>query len=540
MEAGANERSIRLGRRAIAPEAAVVALAAAVFVLLSAWWLLYDNRLPGGGDPGRHLSTTLAYADLLAAGDLGSIVSLDGDPDGFFYPPLARLVGAVPGALGLAVEDWGTIALNLVFVPLLAAGCYGIGRRTYGPRAGMLAAIFALGSPIVLSMFHVFLLDAPLAAMVAVATWALLASERFGKRRESVLAGVLIGLAILVKTAAPLFVVGPIVVMLLGGGWRRWQNVLLMLVAALVVAAPYHLVHLDTVLDVSEQSAGPGAGATAFGAYSKYSLENLVWYGWVALNIQYLAPLVGLFLVGLVAAVRELRQRPNVAELLAGLVVGYLAATLVLSIRDPRYTLPLIAFAAVIATGWIATSGRRWVRVAGSAVLAVAIAANVAAATVGAPEIKLNGTDEGFGDLAEPGAVTFLDDRGYVVGVPRDNPLWQDLLDAAERDGLKTAAITVRESPLWGIDDLGFDVAAEQHDITTASFSETPPHHPDLRVNVWYAPDRYWVRERGLARPCGRIGDGTNAPAGSDAVAVAVSVERLGADGYERWCEFLG
>lgn len=539
MEPEKPERTVGLGRFAIAPEAAVVALAAVLFIVLSIWWLLVDNRLPGGGDPGRHLSTTLAYADLLSDGDLGALITLSGDPEGFFYPPLARLVGAVPAAFGLPAEDWGTIALNLVFVPMLAAGCYGVGKLAYGRRAGMLAAIFALGAPIVLSMFHVYLLDAPLAATVALAVWALLASERFGRRRESLIAGALIGLAILVKTPALLFVAGPVAVMLVRGGWREWQNFALMALVALAVAVPYHLVHLDTVLDVSEQSSGPGAGATAFGAYDRYSLDNLAWYGWVGLNIQYLVPLVALFAVGLVAAIREARVRPHLPEILAGLAVGYLAATFLLSIRDPRYTLPLIVFVAVIATGWIATSRLRWARIAGAAVLALAVGANVVAASAGAPSLKLNEPETASGDLAEPGTLTVLDDRGYVVGVPRSDPLWQDLLDTAEAEGVESASITVRESPLWGTDDLGFDVAAQQHGIETASFADSPPERPDLRINAWYAPDRYWVTEKGLAPPCGRIGEGTDAPAGSEAVPVAVSVERLGPNGYERWCEFL-
>ena len=143
----------------------------------------------------------------------------------FFYPPLVHLVGGIPAALGLAAQDWSTIALNLVFVPVLAAGCYGVGKLTYGPTAGLLAAVFALGTPMILSLFHTFLLDAPLAAMVAISLWAMLASDRFSRRRETALAGVLIGLAVLVKTPALLFLAGPGAVMLIGGGWRQWRNI---------------------------------------------------------------------------------------------------------------------------------------------------------------------------------------------------------------------------------------------------------------------------------------------------------------------------
>ena len=36
----------------------------------------------------------------------------------------------------------------------------------------------------VLSLFHVFMLDAPLAGSVAITLWALLASDRFSRRRD--------------------------------------------------------------------------------------------------------------------------------------------------------------------------------------------------------------------------------------------------------------------------------------------------------------------------------------------------------------------
>ena len=59
--------------------------------------------------------------------------------------------------------------------------------------------MLALATPMVLDLFHVFMLDAPLAATVALALWAFLASDRFSKRRETVLAGALLGLAIMVS-----------------------------------------------------------------------------------------------------------------------------------------------------------------------------------------------------------------------------------------------------------------------------------------------------------------------------------------------------
>ncbi len=62
------------------------------------------------------------------------------------------------GALAMFVAGLHPMAMilssNLVFVPLLAFGCYGVGRIAYGPRAGLLAGIVAPGSPMFASMMH--------------------------------------------------------------------------------------------------------------------------------------------------------------------------------------------------------------------------------------------------------------------------------------------------------------------------------------------------------------------------------------------------
>jgi hypothetical protein len=538
-----DSNAISVGRLRISPYATGVALASVAFIALSAWWLLYDQRLPGGGDPGRHLSTTLGYADLLSDWDLAGLVTFQGDGQ-FFYPPLVRWIGAVPAALGLDVQDWGTLAVNLVFVPLLAAGCYLVGRRVYGPLAGLLAALFALGTPMVLSLFHVFVLDAPLAAIVAISLAALLATDRFARRRESVIAGALIGVGLLIKTAAPIFLAAPILVMLVLGGWRHWRNVALAAAAMLVIAVPWHLFHLDELDNLSGQApsglAPVGLGGEA--GYTPELIDRLAVYGWYAINLQYFVPLLILFAIGFVSAVRELRTRPHVPELLAGVVVGYFAFALGVSLRDPRYTLPLLVFVAVIATGWIATTPRAGLRGAGIGLLVAAIALNVTVATTDSlptARVSAPGDEPNPGDFSQPGTFTFLDDAGYTVGPPRPESLWTRLFEAAERDGVRTAQIRVREAPRHGTDVIGFYVLAEQHGIREVTFAKRPPKHPDLRVDVWYATaDEYWIQEEGLPPPCATIPDGTTAPEGSEAVPLKVAVQRRVDGRYERWCDF--
>ena len=535
-------RRIAVGRLRLSPEAALVVLATVVFIALSVYWLLHDQRLPGGGDPGRHLSTTLAYGELLSNLDFGGLVTFNGD-GGFFYPPLVRWIGALPAALGLTVQDWGTILVNLVFVPLLAAGCYLTGRLVYGRFAGMLAAIFALGTPMVLSLFHVFILDAPLAASVAITLWALLASDRFDNRRMTIAAGALAGVALMVKTTAPIFLLGPVLVMLAGGGWRQWRNIGLGLAAALVVALPWHLFHLGDISNISGQApGGVAAGIGGGDAVTSDFIDKLAAYFWNAVNLQYFVPLFILFAVGLVFAIRELRTRRHIPELLAGLAVSYLIFALAISLRDPRYTLPLVVFVAVIATGWIATVKSTEVRGAAVGLLLAAVLLNVYAAVdsgLPATKLRLPGAGPNVGNPIQPGYLTFYDDAGYVVGPPQPDPFWARLLDAAEHEGVRTAEIRIREAPKAGTDYVGFYVLAQQQGIYETSLDEDAGE-PDLLIDTWdFTPDEYWVLEKGLPVPCAEIPDGSTAPEGSEPGRLSVAVQRLEGDRYERWCDFL-
>ena len=54
-----------------------------------------------------------------------------------------------------------------IVIPLLTLSCYGVGRLLAGTRAGLLAALFALGTPMIVSEAHEAYLDPLQAALVA-------------------------------------------------------------------------------------------------------------------------------------------------------------------------------------------------------------------------------------------------------------------------------------------------------------------------------------------------------------------------------------
>ena len=80
------------------------------------------------------------------------------------------------------------------------------------------------------------------------------------------------------------------------------------------------------------------------------------WYGWDLVNVQLYLPLALFFLVGLLASLwliaRRQAGRTYLPELVVGAVVSYVGISW-LSLDDPRYSLPMLVYVAVLGTAWI-------------------------------------------------------------------------------------------------------------------------------------------------------------------------------------------
>ena len=97
-----------------------------VFVAITVWWLTQDNRVQDW-DNGLHTIDAFMARDQLAAGHLSAPFT-----EFNTYPPLGHLVGALGVLIGGFTPASVILASNLVFVPLLAVGCFGVGRLVYG------------------------------------------------------------------------------------------------------------------------------------------------------------------------------------------------------------------------------------------------------------------------------------------------------------------------------------------------------------------------------------------------------------------------
>jgi hypothetical protein len=484
----------RRGR--IGPEARLLWLAVFVFVAVSVWWLTQDNRIPDF-DSGLHMAAANADRVALTSGHLLTPFTSYNT-----YPPLVHLVGAVAILIAGIHPMALTVASNLVFVPLLAFGCYGVGKIVAGPRAGLLAGLVGLCTPMFVSMMHNFDLDPPEAAMVAVSVWGLLASRRFERLGVSAVAGALCGLALLTKETASVFLVGLLVAIVARGGWRNWRGLLAFGGAFLVVAGPWYIGHAGQLLHTYRTIGQLYVNGVQ--SPPRWSLRNFGWYFWNLVNEQALLPFTIALVVGLMVAIlRCVRDRSpgNVLpELLVGGVVSYLGMTL-LTHKDPRYTLPALVYVAVLATFWIVAIPRRALRLAVTGALVAVALVNFVGMCFGP-----GGTQRVM--LALPGArntiifphqLTLYENWGWLRGSPHHDGDVLGLLKGLRRTGFTAIAIDPGANEV-DFSFLGIVPVADSVNMNTAA---TPVPGPHLAYLLLHTP------VPGDPPPCQRLNDGS-------------------------------
>lgn len=220
---------------------------------LNLWWILtYRDGYPFDIDEAGY--TAFGLVDYIAL-DRGGIAAwwdaIQGQPT--FAPLIPALTSLLvwihPGVLnGFAVLTG--------FMVLLAMATYGIGSRLAGPRLGALAAVAAATLPgtFVFSREYTFAL--PVAALLACAVYALLRSDGLRSRRWAIACGLALGLMLLSRTMAIVFVPGVLAAalpaMLIrsdGDIGRRFVNGALLIFTAVAVAATWYARNLGSALD---------------------------------------------------------------------------------------------------------------------------------------------------------------------------------------------------------------------------------------------------------------------------------------------------
>jgi hypothetical protein len=477
----------------------------AVFLGITSWWLTQDRSIPIF-DAGLHLNLALLVHHELGAGRLENALTLSHP-----YPPFAYLIGS----LGILIGGVGVappiLAENFVFVPLLALGCYKLARLAFGPMAGLLAVVFALGSPLLISQFHVFMIDAPETAMVAVSVWLIVATEGFARMRRCALAGLAVGLGMLTKEPFAIFVLGIVGVTAMRGGRSCWRGLLVFAVVALAIALPWYL-HELSELQVINNEATASSSALAAHAISgtappRLSPTNLEWYIWNLINAQLYLPLFLFAAIGWAWTLAGFVRHRPVSPLALELVVGAFCAWVILTetfLHDTRYSMPLLVYLAVFAAGWIVRLPVRGRWAVAVALMLVAIVNTLGASFGVGSEVRLTIVPTSTVALERPGSVTIAEDHGFLVAGPERDGDLLGMLTALRRYGVRDIGWFSKQAYASDFSQGGVTV------LTQIAGLEQLPY--EIEISKLTDRDAILIHQDvlpGEPRPCVTLADGT-------------------------------
>ncbi|HJV54927.1 MAG TPA: glycosyltransferase family 39 protein [Methylomirabilota bacterium] len=179
--------------------------------IVMAVWLSIDRR-PPEWDHANHLERAVLCQRSLTEPAREALQEIIAESS--FYPPI---VTCAAGMLGFVLAPLA--AAHAVMWAALVVGTLavlGLGRRLLDPAAGLLAAFLFATAPFVVFSLMNFQLDLPLAAVVALALYALARSEALSEWRWSLGLGAVMGLGMLTKPPFAAYLSGALV-------WAAWR-----------------------------------------------------------------------------------------------------------------------------------------------------------------------------------------------------------------------------------------------------------------------------------------------------------------------------
>jgi 4-amino-4-deoxy-L-arabinose transferase-like glycosyltransferase len=279
---------------------------------------------------------------------------------------------------------------NSFFLFLLLLGSYLLGKHVYRRRTGILASLIISTFTAIVIYSRDYLMDFPSAVVATLGIYALIRSEEFRHRAWCLLFGVLVGLALLTKTMAGVFFVGPSLYAF-GCLLRqrqltlpRLKNLLLSVTLAVLVAAVWWGPKFQTALGFLIYG-GFGEGSIPYrdGESDLLTLKNLSYYLLALANdgtsFLYAVLFAGCILSGAVMKVYRRRGADpedaglghRVGYLWAWLLIGYGILTAV-PLKWERFAQALLPPLAVLLAGYIGAINTRWLRIS-LAVVAIII-----------------------------------------------------------------------------------------------------------------------------------------------------------------------
>jgi hypothetical protein len=335
--------------------------------------------MPPPWDQASYLYMSLRYLHALKDGGLLALLGEFVHVSSFaapFFPLTTVLLYLLLGVSRLVAH-----LTNFFYLFLLLLGVYLLARHLYSQKAGILAILVTSTFTAVVNFSRDYLMDFPAAAVITMGMYAMIRSEEFKRRIWSLIYGVLVGLALLTKTMAGVFFVGPTfyacgcLIRQRRLNLSTMVNFLLAVSVATLVAAVWWGPNFQTALGFLIY-AGLGEGSAPYrgGGTEFFTMGNLSYY-FLAIVNNGMSFFYALLFAGLVLsrgikkilrwnwkASEEARVRQEEGYLWMWLLIGYMILTAVPLKVGERFAQALLPPAALLLARYIAAIDKRWLR----------------------------------------------------------------------------------------------------------------------------------------------------------------------------------
>ena len=316
-----------------------------VFLLLNNILWFYAGASPQHWDSAVHLFESL------------NAHRIGGDPStplfrqilnvSWYYPPLVSYA-SIPFYSVFGESEFSGLLIMTFFLLVFAGSVYGIGASLYTPRAGLIAAAAISSFPVVIDFSRSFMLDLPLASLVALSVYLLLRTESFSKFVPSLLLGVSLGAGMLTKWTFPVFLIGPFLFTAYQAFKNRPGRLLLLrnisasILVGMLLMAPWYISHIIQILSGRSGELGRGENTAVQSIFYYLSIlpEQASWLGLLFL------------IIGIAAYFRKYTSTHTF--LLVWFASGYFFLT-VIGFKLPRFSIALLAPLAVMASAGLET-----------------------------------------------------------------------------------------------------------------------------------------------------------------------------------------
>lgn len=189
----------------------------------SLWWISQNVTLVGR-DAAGHLDRSVRAADALTTLSLRSLFSAVTLTDDY-RPPLLYLLAA-PSYRLFGIDKDAAQYTNVALLGVILLLTFVLARRFVGEGWALAATLLTGLLPMITAMSRLYYMENLLTALILLNLWALLNGQVFSRRGWSLLWGISLGLALLTKWTAPIYLLAPTLYVLWAERrtlWSRWN-----------------------------------------------------------------------------------------------------------------------------------------------------------------------------------------------------------------------------------------------------------------------------------------------------------------------------